>query len=148
MKGFIWRAGLVVGAIVVLAVTTAGVGGHDAFAVTSPASQTHSRVLGNSDNGGTVSVAAGEVVIVRLSADNWTIGPSTNAGVLRMTGAQRQRRDPRCVSGGTCGTTRASFTALRAGQAVLHASRNYCGEAILCTPATDSWSVTIDVTAH
>ena len=147
MRTFIWRAGLAVGAIAVVAAAAMPAGGV-ASAVTRAASPTHSRVVGNGDNGGTVSVAVGDVVIVRLSADNWTIAPSTNAAVLRTTGAQRQRRDPRCVPGGTCGTTRASFTALQQGSAVLSASRNYCGEAILCTPATDSWSVTVQVTAH
>ena len=146
MRMFIWRAGLGLGAIVVTASMAIPVGGV-ASAVTRPASPTPSRVLDNSDNGATVSVAVGETVIVRLSADNWTIAPSTNPAVLRMTGTPRQRRDPRCVPGGTCGTTRASFIAVGQGQAVLSASRSYCGEAILCTPATDSWSVTVDVTA-
>ena len=147
MKRSIWRFGLGIGAVAVIAAMATGVDGHDASAVTRPASPGHSRVVGDSDNGGTVSVTVGDVVIVRLSADNWTIEPSTNPAVLRMTGTPRQRRDPRCVPGGTCGTTRASFTALQQGQAVLRASRTYCGEAILCTPATDSWSVTVDVTA-
>ena len=154
MRRFVSRAGfaapvtaMALGATVVAAMAILG-GGRDASAVTTPASSTTSRVVGDSDNGRTVSVPVGDVVVVRLSADNWTISPSTNPAVLRMTGTQRQRRSPRCVPGGTCGTTTASFTALQKGVAVLRASRNYCGEAIRCTPATDSWSVTVDVIAH
>jgi hypothetical protein len=101
--------------------------------------------VGDSDNGKTVTMAAGGTLIVTLNADNWTFNPPTNAAVLTQTGATAQHRTS-CIPGGTCGTTTAQFTARAAGQSQVVATRTYCGEAIQCTPATDHWSITVTVT--
>ena len=111
---------------------------------TVPAGPT-TRTVGDSNNGQTISIAVGSTLIVQLNADNWTIPPSSQPAVLAMEGTPVQQRQP-CVPGGTCGTTTATFHAQQAGQAEVFASRTYCGEAIMCQPSTDSWSITVQVT--
>ena len=102
--------------------------------------------VGDANNGQTISISLGSTLTVQLNADNWIIGPSSRPDVLAMQGAPSQQRAP-CVPGGTCGTTTATFRAEQAGQAVVSASRSYCGEAIRCQPSTDAWSITVQVTS-
>lgn len=111
---------------------------------TTPAGPT-TRTVTDADNGHTISIAAGSTLIVQLAADNWTIGPSSQPTVLAMQGMPNQQHTS-CFPGGTCGTTTATFRAERAGQAQVSANRAYCGEAIMCQPSTDSWSMTVQVT--
>jgi hypothetical protein len=98
----------------------------------------------DTDSGKTLSLPVGTTLIVKLSADNWTVGPATNPAVLRMNGQPTQSPSS-CIPGGTCGTTTASFSAEQVGQAQVSASRDYCGEAIRCTPPVDAWSITLQV---
>ena len=98
----------------------------------------------SSNSGQTVTIRVGTTLIIKLSADNWAVD-STNGGVLAPQGPVVHQSD-RCVPGGTCGTTTATFGAQRTGTAQVQASRTYCGEAIRCQPSTDSWTLSVVVT--
>ena len=102
---------------------------------------------GDADNGKTITVPLGHVLVVTLNASNWTFSATSNPAVLSQTGATTQQRTP-CVPGGTCGTTTATFTPHQTGSSQVIATRNYCGEAIQCTPATDHWAIAVSVTSH
>ena len=48
-----------------------------------------------------------------------------------------------CVVGGGCGTLTAVYDARAAGSAELTATRTSCGEAMGCTAADATWTVTV-----
>lgn len=106
---------------------------------------TASRTVTNADNGQSVSIRVGSTLVVRLAADNWMIGPSSQPSVLAMQGTPNQQATPCGYPGGVCGSTTATFLAQMPGQAQVSASRYYCGEAIRCTPSSDSWLITVTV---
>jgi predicted secreted protein len=101
----------------------------------------------DADNGKTITLSVGQVLIVTLGAYNWTFSPTSNGAVLSQTGATSSQRTS-CIPGGTCGTTTAQFTAHQPGTSQAIATRTYCGEAIQCTPATGHWAITVNVASH
>jgi hypothetical protein len=99
----------------------------------------------DTDNGKTVTVAAGDRVIVTLHSTYWQIDGGSDPAVLRKDGDTAYAPSGDCVPGGGCGTATASFTALAAGHARVSASRTSCGEAMTCTGGAGSFYVDVNV---
>ena len=104
-----------------------------------------SKTVTDADNGQTLSIRVGSALVVQLAADNWIIGPSSDPSALAMQGTPIQQATPCGYPGGVCGSTTATFLARMPGQAQVSANRYYCGEAIRCTSASDSWIITVNI---
>jgi len=106
-----------------------------------------SRDLSEADNGSTVSLRAGGTLRVVLHSTYWQFDPPSDPTVLRSDGRPATSPAPpgQCVPGGGCGTVTATFSALRAGRAVVTAHRTSCGEALRCTGNQGSYAVTVMV---
>ena len=108
----------------------------------------HVAVVGDSDNGKTVSLHVGDRLEVRLASTYWTFAGSSNPQVLKPLG--RVEVSPQasgCVPGGGCGTATATFDVIGAGSAVVAASRTSCGEAMGCTGDQGSFRLNVLATA-
>ncbi len=97
----------------------------------------------------TVRVVVGVDVVLQLHSTYWMNIGSSRQAVMREDGTPRIQPEPsQCVPGEGCGLEQATFRAVRAGTAVLSASRSTCGEALACGPANGHYRVTILVVAH
>jgi hypothetical protein len=106
-------------------------------------------VLDEHANKTTVRVVVGVDVVLQLHSTYWMNFGSSQPAVVRANGEPSVQPAPsQCVPGGGCGLEQATFTAVRAGTAVLSASRTSCGEALACGPAASHYRVTILVVAH
>lgn len=96
-----------------------------------------------SDDGRTVPVARGSTIVVVFDQTRWTFPPPAGTA-LQQQGVVTT--PARCVPGGVCGTTTATYRAVGDGTAVITASRTVCGEAITCNGQKVSFSVNVVVT--
>ena len=103
-------------------------------------------MLGDAQQGQTVSVRVGQRFEVVLGSTYWTFDPPSDPSVVQGVVAPAYSPSPGCVPGGGCGTATAEFVAVGPGQATLSASRTSCGEALACGPASGSYKVTVVVT--
>jgi hypothetical protein len=103
-------------------------------------------VAGDSDNGRTLALQAGDRLQVVLGSTYWTLDGSSDPGVLRqVTQPTVSPRTIGCVPGGGCGTVSATFDAVAAGRAGVTARRTTCGEALRCTGSQGLYQITVVV---
>jgi hypothetical protein len=118
----------------------------DAGGVSAPATQPKQLTLSEPDNGSTVHVTRGELVVLRLHSTYWTINGSSDQAVLREDPSTViVQPSPGCVPGEGCGVTGARFSALAHGTAVVTAMRTSCGEALRCVGTQGAYTVTVQV---
>ena len=104
-------------------------------------------LLGENDNGRTVTVHGGSKLTVVLASTYWQFEGSSDPAVLRPAGGTVTvpSKPGQCVVGGGCGTTRITFDAVAPGTAAVTAKRTTCGEALQCADGAGSFKVTIQV---
>ena len=96
------------------------------------------------DNGHVVRLRAGQRLRVVLHSTYWAMKPVTSSQVLSPDGNPVTSPQPSgCVPGGGCGTLTAGYRAVAPGREKLMATRTSCGEAMGCTSADASWTVTV-----
>ena len=103
--------------------------------------------VADSQNGQTVQVHVGDVVQVELASTYWTFATPSDSSVVQLVA------DPvttpaalgTCLPGMGCGSVIARFKALKAGQAVVAATRVSCGEARRCVGSEGTYEVTVVV---
>jgi hypothetical protein len=94
--------------------------------------------LGPNDNGSIRTVSTGTAIVVRLpgvARFRWTVPNSSNSGVVRLVAG----------SGGTDGSSQATFAAVATGEAVLTAIDNPFCFPVCALPPAGGWRVTIVV---
>lgn len=117
-----------------------------AFANASGATATSSTAVGEANNGKIVVVHQGGRVVVTLHSTYWTLLPLGHQKVLSQAGTTKTVGVLQgCVPGQGCGTVTSHFIAKGVGTVHLHATRTTCGEALHCSPAQSTWTVTIRV---
>jgi hypothetical protein len=102
---------------------------------------------GDSQNGQSVQIRAGEVLRVTLDTTAWTFAPPSDQSVLQPQGEAVVSPVPKgqCFPGMNCGTTTARFKAMKAGTASVTATRLSCGEARRCVGAEGQYQVSVIV---
>jgi hypothetical protein len=113
----------------------------------APSSRDHKTVTASeADSGHTITVTAGDDVVVMLHSTYWQLAPLTG-GVLQASGppAVAPSTPKSCVPGQGCGTVTQTFLARAGGRAVITASRTSCGEAMRCTGSSGSYQLTVVV---
>jgi hypothetical protein len=104
-------------------------------------------VAGDADNGKTVNLHVGDRVEVKLASTYWNLAGSSNPGVLEAVRPPAVSPSPiGCVPGAGCGVVTELFAAIAPGGAIVSASRTSCGEAMRCTGANGSYSISVVVT--
>jgi hypothetical protein len=130
--------------VAMLAVACGG-GGSNGHTV-QPGGQPTTHQVSESSRGATVQAHVGDDIVVTLHSTYWQLGaPAGNVLVAR--GAPvTATGGPSCppVPGSGCGTIRADYRVAQAGKTEIEASRASCGEAMRCTAAQGSWSVTVE----
>jgi hypothetical protein len=104
-------------------------------------------VVGDSDNGRTVTLSRGDTLELQLHSTYWRVD-RVSAGVLaasRPTVAAGSPSMTRCVPGQGCGTVTVDFRAAHAGRATVRAHRTSCGEARRCTGGAGAFRLTVVV---
>ncbi|WP_370084951.1 hypothetical protein [Streptacidiphilus sp. MAP12-16] len=117
---------------------------------TGPAPSPYSTLtLTEHATGTTVSIPVGDTVRLVLNSTYWAPPISSAPNVLSPVGRPMTATGsgPGCHPGSGCGTVTARFVARTAGTARLTSSRTSCGEAMACTPAQATFTVTVVVTA-
>ena len=96
------------------------------------------------DNGRTVRLRPGQQLRVVLHSTYWTMKPVTPSQVLSAGGDPVISPQPSgCVAGGGCGTVTAVYDVVAPGRTEVTATRTSCGEAMGCTAADATWTVTV-----
>lgn len=118
-------------------------------ALTGTAGATEPRSLNvdNRDNGHTITLHQGQRLHVVLYSTYWTIDGGHNRPI-RVTDNQAffpDRTSPGCPAGSGCGYVSRDFLATSPGNGTLTASRTTCGEALRCSPAQSTWTLTVHV---
>ncbi|MBO0871096.1 MAG: protease inhibitor I42 family protein, partial [Micromonosporaceae bacterium] len=135
-------------AVVTAVSSPATAGPSVATAAPPPGPSSSSTVVAtDADNGGSVTLATGELLTVRLASTYWHFA-ATGPGVLQQQGAPRVDARPpgiACVPGGGCGTVTATFRAVAPGRVQLTATRTSCGEARGCTGNQGVFRLTVVV---
>ena len=101
-----------------------------------------------SANGARRTVAPGGTITVVLHSTYWRLADPSAPGVVAVASAPVVAGAPPghgCVPGAGCGTVTATYVARTPGRATVSAHRSSCGEAMACTPAQSSWSLTVVV---
>jgi len=101
--------------------------------------------LTEAQNGATVHVARGQMIVLVLHSTYWKVVGSSDPAVVQPSGGSQVQPSPGCVPGQGCGTVTTTFVAAADGSAMLTASRTTCGEALRCTEAQARFSVTVAV---
>ena len=102
-------------------------------------------------SGGTVTLPVGATLQLTLHSTYWRPPTSSAVTVLGPIGSDNTSTAPTgsgCHPGSGCGTISARFTALRSGTVTVSSSRTSCGEAMACTPAQRTFTVTVRITAQ
>jgi hypothetical protein len=96
-------------------------------------------------NGTTMTLAVGQKLIVTLHSTYWQFGSPSNVAIVTPQGQAVAAvcSAPPPYPGSGCGTVTQGYHGVRAGTAVLNASRNSCGEALACRPDQSSWQLTV-----
>jgi hypothetical protein len=114
---------------------------------TAVATGAHAVTATDTDNGHTITIAAGGTLTVRLGSTYWRFGTNTSSAALRSAGPPTVAAMPmtatNCVPGQGCGTVTAIFQAVAPGKAVVTATRTTCGEAMGCTAAQSAYQLTV-----
>jgi hypothetical protein len=111
-----------------------------------PRARTVTKTITDRNKGETVTLRVGARLEVVLASTYWTIHPAPKPAVLRTDGSQATTpRLKGCVPGGGCGTASRTFTGVTKGKTVVRASRTSCGEALRCTEANGTFSVSVVV---
>jgi hypothetical protein len=102
---------------------------------------------GDSQNGHSVQIRAGEALRVTLDTTAWTFAPPSDPSVLQPQGEAVASPAPRgqCFPGMNCGTTLARFKAIKTGTATITATRLSCGEARRCVGAEGQYQLSVIV---
>jgi hypothetical protein len=141
MKRCVWLA-------FAMALTVTGCGAAGGAAGPSPSATQAGQfvMVGDQDNGSTVTLSPGEHLRLVLGSTYWTIQGSSEPQVLRAEAQPVLSAQPSgCVPGGGCGTASATFLAVTTGQAVVTATRTSCGEGMGCTGDTGRFSLNVVV---
>lgn len=104
-------------------------------------------MAGDAQNGQSISVHAGDTIRITLNTTAWTFAGSSDPSVVQKQGEQVVSPAPHgtCLPGMNCGTTTATFKAMKPGSATVTASRLSCGEARRCVGAEGQYQLTVDV---
>lgn len=111
--------------------------------------------LTDTDNGRSLSVDKGTLIVVRLNTYAWHFRVEGKSGVLRQSGNQQQivNQKPTCGANGVCvscpvdvecGYSTVSYRANEAGSSRIVATLTVCGDEE-CASRNDSWTVDITV---
>ena len=111
----------------------------------TPAPAPAALTLTEAQNGATVHVARGQMIVLVLHSTYWKVVGSSDPAVVQPSGGSQVQPSPGCVPGQGCGTVTTTFVAAADGSAMLTASRTTCGEALRCTEAQARFSVTVAV---
>lgn len=92
-----------------------------------------------------MTIAVGQKLTVTLNSTYWQFGSPSNISIVTPDGqaVAAACAAPPPYPGSGCGTVVQDYHGVRAGTAVLNASRNSCGEALACAPAQSSWKLTV-----
>jgi hypothetical protein len=107
-------------------------------------------VVHNADKGRTVTLHPGQTLQVVLTGGYWAAPASSAAAVLKPAGAPTlvsPSPGHGCPPGVGCRAQQTEFTAVAAGTAKVSSSRTNCGEAMRCTDANGTFSITVTVAA-
>jgi hypothetical protein len=99
--------------------------------------------LAAADNGRHVTVPAGATVVLTLDNTYWHMSPVSSPALRAGKVAVHSRKSS--IPGTGSGTVVATYRAVKAGRAVVAASRTTCGEALRCSPAQSRYRVTVVV---
>ncbi|MEZ0088954.1 hypothetical protein [Streptacidiphilus sp. EB129] len=128
----------------------AGTGGGSGSASAVPsASSVRTITLDEHSAGTTVAVAQGDTVVLVMHSSYWSAPVNSAPKLLQQMGGTAGSAappGPTCHPGQGCGTVTTTFVAKGAGTAKLSATRTSCGEAMACSPAQRSFSVTLVIT--
>jgi len=149
MKGWQRTVGLVLAALVVASLSGCAGSGEPRVPVPTGSAE-HSSSAGvlsvdETENGQTVTVDAGERVVVTLHNTYWRFAEPS--GALRSAGQPVTTPAPKgtCLPGVGCGTVRLTAVADSAGAGAISASRTTCGEAMACGPGQGTWVIHVVV---
>jgi len=96
------------------------------------------------DNGRTIDATAGQVVSVTLHSTYWIVDPLQDRSVIDpVTGPTVTPAFQGCVPGQGCGSVSIDYSVVGPGSATIMARRTSCGEAMRCSPAESTWTLTI-----
>jgi hypothetical protein len=101
--------------------------------------------LSDTDDGRSVAVRTGDVVVVVLHSTYWRFTTPASATVAADGEPTVAPTMQGCVPGGGCGTVTARYRATSRGTAALRAHRDSCGEALACTGGQGDWQVQLTV---
>jgi hypothetical protein len=127
--------------------TAAPTAGPTATPTSTPAASPAAVVVGEADNGHTLTVPAGSTVTLVLASTYWQVQGSSDAAVLAPVADPTVSTPPMgaCGPGSGCGTVTQAFRADASGRASITAARTTCGEAMQCTGTAGAYQVTIVV---
>jgi hypothetical protein len=100
---------------------------------------------GDARDGDTIAVRQGQRLRVVLHSTYWEFKPTSHPAVLHLVAPPQVAPKSGCVPGQGCGTVTAVYVARHAGTATVQAERTSCGEAMGCTAAAGSYSLTVVV---
>ena len=107
------------------------------------------REVDDTANGSTVHVRVGDAVRVTLHSTYWEMNaPSSSAVQAGASDVVASPPGPGRIPGSGAGTVVTSYIAHSIGTAQITAHRTSCGEALLCPPDKQSYTVTIAVDAR
>lgn len=101
--------------------------------------------MGDQRDGGSVALRVGQRLRVVLHSTYWEFKAPTESGVVHLVRAPVFAPKSGCVPGQGCGTVTALYVARAAGTTSVRAERTSCGEAMGCTAAAGSYTVTVIV---
>jgi hypothetical protein len=107
-------------------------------------------VVHNADKGRTVTLHPGQSLQVVLTGGYWAAPATSAASVLKLSTAPTlvsPSPGHGCPPGVGCRAQQTEFTAVAAGTATVSSSRSNCGEAMRCTDANGTFSITVTVAA-
>lgn len=126
--------------------------GSSSGAPTLPPAPAGAVYVTQADNGKTISVPAGDEVLLVLYSTYWQKPAASNASVLTAMTKPRIAPPPMpldsiCspVPGSGCGLKVYAYNAASVGSTVISTSRSSCGEAMACTGSNAKYSATVNV---
>ena len=133
---------MLVGALVL---TGCGGGASSSGSPSSTTTSTHN--LDESANGKHLAVHFGDTIVVTLHSTYWTFGVP-GGFILQPITPPQIGKGVNCpkVPGSGCGTVTITYNVGKVGTGSIVAHRTSCGEALKCTAAQSTWSVTITAT--
>lgn len=102
-------------------------------------------VVDGSWNGRLLTVATGQIVIVQLQHTTWTFQRPGGGPVLRQSAQVVADGPLDCQVFADCGTVTVVVHAAHAGDAVISASREKCGELVRCDARAGTFRLRVHV---